>query len=513
MTTGKALNGKPYAGNPHVAPLQRYGGTSRFDEGEVASAATPRRGSLLYKRIVPSAASKIWMVALVATTICVATALPSWAAEKIVTNTIDGVKWQLNFDNSKKNVCAGAVRGSGNTSANDYAAHRALVTYSSYNGKALLIPSSFEIDGTQYPTTIIGNRAFYKGRFSSVVVPENVVQLSWYAFIYCSNMKDVLLKGPATVMNGGTQSYKTLSCSNNEPIGRSSTAVKLVLVGPNVKIGGTTGNFKVSAATGVTALLPRSSGNTTWDAVTTSTIGGTNPTIVRYGPNEECGYDFWMGTDTITAVPRTLAALATVNGYASTFKTSFFLDTRYAVTNAIGTLTSDIYSGAGIDVKGEGELTFGLAAAFTGGVTASDSATVAVNAGCRPGNGAVTLSDTAMLKVAQSGTVTLGGALTAANGTSLVFNFTDAATAPTLVAATSATLPADGTVNVKVTTDDDFAKGTYTLVSGAGLTDGDLAKFSMNPKLSDDWRGTLSIADGNLILTVKPKPGMMMIVR
>ena len=48
MTTGKALNGKPYAGNPHVAPSQRYGGTSRFDEGEVAPAATPRRGSLLY---------------------------------------------------------------------------------------------------------------------------------------------------------------------------------------------------------------------------------------------------------------------------------------------------------------------------------------------------------------------------------------------------------------------------------------------------------------------------------
>ena len=87
MATGKALNGKPYAGNPHVAPSQCYGGTGRFDEGEVASctaeaslrrvhcrrqpeamtrpqvasrsevarglrasvcAATPRRGSLLY---------------------------------------------------------------------------------------------------------------------------------------------------------------------------------------------------------------------------------------------------------------------------------------------------------------------------------------------------------------------------------------------------------------------------------------------------------------------------------
>ena len=65
MTTGKALNGKPYAGNPHV----------RFDEGEVASctaeaslrrvhcrrqpegrasvcAAMPRRGSLLYKKLI-----------------------------------------------------------------------------------------------------------------------------------------------------------------------------------------------------------------------------------------------------------------------------------------------------------------------------------------------------------------------------------------------------------------------------------------------------------------------------
>ena len=42
MTTGNALNGKPYAGNPHV----------RFDEGEVASAATPRRGSLLYKKLI-----------------------------------------------------------------------------------------------------------------------------------------------------------------------------------------------------------------------------------------------------------------------------------------------------------------------------------------------------------------------------------------------------------------------------------------------------------------------------
>ena len=40
--TNAALRGKPDAGNPHV----------RFDEGEVAPAATPRRGSLLYKKTI-----------------------------------------------------------------------------------------------------------------------------------------------------------------------------------------------------------------------------------------------------------------------------------------------------------------------------------------------------------------------------------------------------------------------------------------------------------------------------
>ena len=42
MVTGKALNGKPNVENPRM----------RFDDVEVASAATPRRGSLLYKKII-----------------------------------------------------------------------------------------------------------------------------------------------------------------------------------------------------------------------------------------------------------------------------------------------------------------------------------------------------------------------------------------------------------------------------------------------------------------------------
>jgi len=48
MSTGKTFNGTPCTGNPHVAPSQCYGVTSRFREGDVASVATSRRGSLPY---------------------------------------------------------------------------------------------------------------------------------------------------------------------------------------------------------------------------------------------------------------------------------------------------------------------------------------------------------------------------------------------------------------------------------------------------------------------------------
>ena len=67
MTTGKALNGKPYAGNPHV----------RFDEGEVASAATPRRGSLLYKAMknVSFVKSASRVLAVAAVSLCAGNAL------------------------------------------------------------------------------------------------------------------------------------------------------------------------------------------------------------------------------------------------------------------------------------------------------------------------------------------------------------------------------------------------------------------------------------------------------
>ena len=80
MTTGKALNGKPYAGNPHV----------RFDEGEVASVATPRRGSLLYKT------SLIKRVISLVAAVCAAAVSPTFATD------LESYRFRYDFSSGEK---------------------------------------------------------------------------------------------------------------------------------------------------------------------------------------------------------------------------------------------------------------------------------------------------------------------------------------------------------------------------------------------------------------------------
>ena len=82
MTTRKALNGKVYAGNSHV----------RFDEGEVASATTPRRGSLLYIKRNSFAASLSLAIVAIATLII----MPFGACAQIgKPMSLEGLKWHL----------------------------------------------------------------------------------------------------------------------------------------------------------------------------------------------------------------------------------------------------------------------------------------------------------------------------------------------------------------------------------------------------------------------------------
>ena len=85
-----------------------------------------------------------------------------------------------------------------------------------------------------------------------------------------------------------------------------------------------------------------------------------------------------------------------------------------------------------INVTGNGKVVFNSASTFSNGLSVGDTATVAVNAGCTPGSGAVSVASGATLQAAQSGMVTLGGNLTLADGATLAFNFTERRSAPVL---------------------------------------------------------------------------------
>jgi len=144
---------------------------------------------------------------------------------------------------------------------------------------------------------------------------------------------------------------------------------------------------------------------------------------------------------------------------------------------------------------------------FSGGLTVSDSATVAVVPNAWPGKGGVTLEDASTLKVARSGTVTVGGELVLGARASLAFNFTDKRSAPVL-SGTSVAVSGDA-VNVKLTAADgvDMNNGTFALTSGM-----DFSGKTVNLIDKPDWVKGACIEDGNIVLSVKQR-GFKLIIK
>ena len=179
-------------------------------------------------------------------------------------------------------------------------------------------------------------------------------------------------------------------------------------------------------------------------------------------------------------------------------------------------MVNGVISGNGaLRVSGKGEFLINSVSTFSGGLAVNDSATLAVNAGKKPGNGAVALNGTSTLKVAQSGTVTLGGNLTIANGAALAFNFTDRTTTPVLALASGKTVTASGTVKVKVSKSEDMKYPTTAsglirrqLTSGFGLAANTPLQLVDKP----EWVQGVAIVDGNIVLTLK-KRGFVVIVK
>ena len=144
---------------------------------------------------------------------------------------------------------------------------------------------------------------------------------------------------------------------------------------------------------------------------------------------------------------------------------------------------------------------------YSGAITVTNTATLAINPGKYPTTGAITLNEGTTLEVAQSGTVTLGGDLTLKNGACLGFNYTTR-NAPALdLSGKTVTFEEGETTNVvvKITADEGkrpFA-GENVLTCGGNFSE-DVA-LTLAEEGAPDWVKRVYVNDaGNIAIDVKP---------
>ena len=143
--------------------------------------------------------------------------------------------------------------------------------------------------------------------------------------------------------------------------------------------------------------------------------------------------------------------------------------------------------------------------------TIETGATLELIPGVDLGTGLVTVQNGGTLEVAESGTVTLNGGLNLADGANLAFNFTDRRVAPQIAVAQGMTVTVSGAVKVKVSGDVWPTAGEKELTACGGFdAEGVIVTLADGaPK----WAKDVGVnEDGNIVLTVKPKP-MILIVR
>ena len=175
--------------------------------------------------------------------------------------------------------------------------------------------------------------------------------------------------------------------------------------------------------------------------------------------------------------------------------------------------TAPLYvTGTGKVVVNHVTKSFGGKNAYSGPVTVTNSATLAINAGKKLTSGAITMNTGTTLEVAQSGDVTLDGALTCAEGTTLKFNFTTGRTAPKLVLSQT---PTFGAVKVDVAgVRPGVAK--HTIIKwpdGTTWPEGfDVASVFTLANNQPDWVTGIAVEGDSLVLTSRLR-GTMLIVK
>ena len=296
-----------------------------------AAAATPRRGSLLY--------SMNKLIAAVA--VAASAALPMAANAYNADATDDGISWRFSDYTAGENILlglSGATRQGSNYT--DWTNKNAIVggTYDVETvGETLFLPTELSCTVSSIanrPVVGISARGMYGIPMKNVVIPGSYKHIYAYAFAGCGSLQNVLFRGPETAT---TDSY-TIRWITTYVTFHSISGLKLVVIGPNAKLGGTQSYFKDYAfnAGSPTLLMPRRADNMTWDGYAPTSHSVNH----YYGPAE--AFDMTMTGMSATFIPTTEASLTNTLAWANTFKSAFQMEAKISATNRIVTSVASV---------------------------------------------------------------------------------------------------------------------------------------------------------------------------
>lgn len=257
-----------------------------------------------------------------------------------VTQMVDSVKWQLVLDTSARTAQLGVGANAPGREAERMAILEGMP-------RRLTVPSTFKVDNRDYSVTSVANRAFPRNRAGSLfnaIFPLDVdIALGRNIFNF-STISNILFKGISTVAVGASQTYSTVTMPDlyresetadlSQSVVQGCDRVKSIVVGPNVKVDDVSKLENLfPAVTDAVLLVPRNSGNMTWNGSDAVDLGGTGNAVAYYGPAE--AFDMQMHDTYVTFVPNTANGLSDALGWAQTFKTAFDIDSRINITNRV----------------------------------------------------------------------------------------------------------------------------------------------------------------------------------
>ena len=275
-------------------------------------------------------------------TVAVGTTLPMAANAYNADATDDGISWRFSDYTAGENILlglSGATRQGSNYT--DWTNKNAIVggTYDVETvGETLFLPTELSCTVSSIanrPVVGISARGMYGIPMKNVVIPGSYKHIYAYAFAACGSLQNVLFRGPETAT---TDSY-TIRWVTTYVTFNSISGLKLVIIGPNAKLGGTQSYFKENAfnAGSPTLLMPRRADNMTWDGYAPSR---TEVKSIYYGPGEE--FDMTMTGMSATFIPTTEASLTNTLAWANTFKSAFQMEAKISATNRIVTSVASV---------------------------------------------------------------------------------------------------------------------------------------------------------------------------